>query len=90
MALKKDKHFNTRFNHTGQNPKNWEGSTQPPIFQTASHSHPTAENLSQIFVGKTTDFVMTLGRPWKPFSIVVIQYETTIDTAVNFPCTRKV
>jgi len=64
MALKKDKHFNTRVIHAGQNPEEWEGSTLPPIFQTASHAHPTAENLSQTFGGKTTDHIyMRLTNP---------------------------
>jgi O-acetylhomoserine (thiol)-lyase len=64
MALKKEKHFNTRVIHTGQSPEKWEGSTLPPIFQTASHAHPTAENLSQTFGGKTTDHIyMRLTNP---------------------------
>jgi O-acetylhomoserine (thiol)-lyase len=64
MALKKDKHFNTRVIHTGQSPEKWEGSTLPPIFQTASHAHPTAENLSLTFGGKTTDHIyMRLTNP---------------------------
>ena len=64
MALKKDKHFNTRVIHAGQSPEKWEGSTLPPIIQTASHAHPTAENLSQTFAGKTTDHIyMRLTNP---------------------------
>jgi len=64
MALKKDLHFNTRVIHGGQNPEKWEGSTLPPIFQTASHAHTTAENLSQTFGGKTTDHIyMRLTNP---------------------------
>jgi O-acetylhomoserine (thiol)-lyase len=64
MALKKDHHFNTRVIHAGQSPDKWEGSTLPPIFQTASHAHPTAENLSQTFGGKTTDHIyMRLTNP---------------------------
>lgn len=36
----------------------------PPIFQTASHLHATAENLSDTFAGKTTDHVyMRLTNP---------------------------
>ena len=64
MTLKKDKHFNTRVIHAGQIPGEWEGSTLPPIFQTASHAHLTAENLSQTFAGKTTDHIyMRLTNP---------------------------
>jgi len=64
MALKKDLHFNTRVIHGGQNPEKWEGATLPPIFQTASHAHTTAENLSQTFGGKTTDHIyMRLTNP---------------------------
>jgi O-acetylhomoserine (thiol)-lyase len=64
MALKKEKHFNTRVIHAEQSPEKWEGSTLPPIFQTASHAHPTAENLSQTFGGKTTDHIyMRLTNP---------------------------
>ena len=64
MTHKKDLHFNTRVIHAAQNPDKWEGSTLPPIFQTASHAHPTAENLSQTFGGKTTDHIyMRLTNP---------------------------
>ena len=64
MTLKKDKHFNTRVIHAGQSPGEWDGSTLPPIFQSASHAHPTAENLSQTFGGKTTDHIyMRLTNP---------------------------
>ncbi|MGW8288487.1 MAG: aminotransferase class I/II-fold pyridoxal phosphate-dependent enzyme, partial [Desulfobulbales bacterium] len=64
MAEKKDQHFNTQVIHAGQNPEKWEGSTLPPIFQTASHVHRTAENLSQTFGGKTTDHIyMRLTNP---------------------------
>ncbi len=64
MALKKDQHFNTRVIHTALSPDKWEGSTLPPIYQTASHAHSTAENLSQTFGGKTTDHVyMRLTNP---------------------------
>jgi O-acetylhomoserine (thiol)-lyase len=64
MALKKDQQFNTRVIHAGQSPDKWEGSTLPPIYQTASHAHVTAENLSQTFGGKTTDHIyMRLTNP---------------------------
>ena len=57
-------HFDTRVIHTGQLPEEWQGSTLPPIFQTASHLHPTAEGLSQTFAGKKTDHIyMRLTNP---------------------------
>ncbi len=64
MTLKKNKHFNTRVIHAAQDTEKWEGATLPPIFQTASHAHPTAENLSQSFGGKNTDHIyMRLTNP---------------------------
>lgn len=57
-------HFNSRVIHSGQSPDAWQGATLPPIFQTASHAHPTAENLSRAFAGKTTDHIyMRLTNP---------------------------
>ncbi|MBW1786836.1 MAG: O-acetylhomoserine aminocarboxypropyltransferase/cysteine synthase, partial [Deltaproteobacteria bacterium] len=48
----------------GQTPGSWEGSTLVPIFQTVSHLHPTAENLSRTFAGKTGDHIyMRLTNP---------------------------
>ena len=56
--------FNTRVIHAAQSPGDWQGSTLPPIFQTASHLHPTAENLSDTFAGKTADHIyMRLTNP---------------------------
>ena len=56
--------FNTKVIHAAQSSGDWHGATLPPIFQTASHLHPTAENLSQTFAGKTTDHVyMRLTNP---------------------------
>ncbi len=57
-------HFNSRVIHSGQSPDAWQGATLPPIFQTASHVHPTAENLSQAFAGKNSDHIyMRLTNP---------------------------
>ncbi len=64
--MKKDKNygFHTKIIHQAQSPENWEGATQAPIFQTASHLHPTAENLSQTFSGKKNDHIyMRLTNP---------------------------
>ncbi len=56
--------FHTRVIHAAQTPRGWQGATLPPIFQTASHSHETAENLSQTFAGMTTDHIyMRLTNP---------------------------
>ena len=64
MVANKNQRFNTRVIHAGVHPETWEGSTLPPIYQTASHSHPTAENLSRTFGGKTTDHIyMRLTNP---------------------------
>jgi O-acetylhomoserine (thiol)-lyase len=47
-----------------QSSKDWQGATLPPIYQTASHAHLTAENLSQTFAGKTNDHIyMRLTNP---------------------------
>jgi O-acetylhomoserine (thiol)-lyase len=64
MAPRKEPQFETRVIHAAQDPGSWEGATLPPIFQTASHAHPTAENLSKTFGGKTTDHIyMRLTNP---------------------------
>jgi len=64
MSQGKSTHFNTMVIHAGQTPDQWEGSTLPPIFQTASHQHQTAENLSNTFGGKTADHIyMRLTNP---------------------------
>jgi O-acetylhomoserine (thiol)-lyase len=64
MANENSYRFDTQVVHAGQSPESWEGSTLSPIFQTASHLHPTAENLSQAFAGKTADHIyMRLTNP---------------------------
>lgn len=61
---KKQYRFNTRIIHESIRPENWEGATLPPIFQTASHHHETAENLSMTFAGKKSDHIyMRLTNP---------------------------
>lgn len=49
MIQKRNYRFNTLVIHASQSPEDWQGATLPPIFQTASNLHPTAENLSQTF-----------------------------------------
>ncbi|MBU0482416.1 MAG: aminotransferase class I/II-fold pyridoxal phosphate-dependent enzyme [Proteobacteria bacterium] len=64
MSDKPELDFATRVIHAGQKPADWEGATLPPIFQSASHAHPTAENLSDTFGGKTRDHIyMRLTNP---------------------------
>lgn len=56
--------FDTQVIHAGQSPSSWEGATLAPIFQTASHLHDTAENLSRAFGGATSDHIyMRLTNP---------------------------
>jgi O-acetylhomoserine (thiol)-lyase len=64
MNQKKQYRFDTRVIHAGQAPSEWQGATLPPIYQTASHLHQTAENLSRTFAGKTADHIyMRLTNP---------------------------
>lgn len=64
MGQKKDRRFHTRVIHAAQSPEDWQGATLPPIFQTVSHRHVTADNLSQTFAGKKTDHIyMRLTNP---------------------------
>ncbi|MBW2053807.1 MAG: O-acetylhomoserine aminocarboxypropyltransferase/cysteine synthase [Deltaproteobacteria bacterium] len=64
MPQKGSVRFHTQVIHAAQRPQDWQGSTLPPIFQTASHVHQTAEGLSQTFAGQTTDHIyMRLTNP---------------------------
>ncbi|KPK14555.1 MAG: O-acetylhomoserine aminocarboxypropyltransferase [Nitrospira bacterium SG8_3] len=64
MNQEKAYRFHTQVMHTAQSPTDWQGATLPPIFQSASHQHLTAENLSDTFGGKTTDHIyMRLTNP---------------------------
>ena len=64
MSHKGSYRFSTQVIHAAQSPQDWHGATLPPLFQTASHLHRTAENLSQTFAGKTTDHIyMRLTNP---------------------------
>ncbi len=56
--------FATRVIHQGQHPGSWQGATLPPLFQNASHLHPTAQSLSDTFGGKKSDHIyMRLTNP---------------------------
>lgn len=64
MTQNSEYQFQTRVIHAGQHADDWQGATLPPIFQSASHRHPTAENLQDTFSGKTTDHIyMRLTNP---------------------------
>jgi O-acetylhomoserine (thiol)-lyase len=64
MTQKKKRRFHTQVIHAAQSPEDWQGATLPPIFQTASHRHVTADDLSQTFAGKKTDHIyMRLTNP---------------------------
>ncbi len=64
MPQDKSYRFHTQVIHAAQSPEDWQGATLPPIFQSASHLHSTADNLSQTFAGKTTDHIyMRLTNP---------------------------
>lgn len=64
MKSKKEYRFGTKVIHSAQSPGDWQGATLPPIYQTASHVHPTAERLSDTFAGKTDDHIyMRLSNP---------------------------
>ena len=64
MTQKKKYRFDTRVIHASQSPADWQGATLPPIYQTASHLHETADNLSRTFAGKTSDHIyMRLTNP---------------------------
>jgi len=57
MNQEKPFRFHTQVIHAAQVPEDWQGATVAPIFQTASHLHETAENLSQTFAGKKADHI---------------------------------
>lgn len=64
MKQEHDYNFHTQVIHAAQSSGDWQGATLPPIFQTASHLHDTAENLSRTFAGQTTDHIyMRLTNP---------------------------
>ena len=64
MNQKNKYRFHTQVIHATQSPEDWQGATLPPIFQSASHMHATAENLTQTFAGKRDDHIyMRLTNP---------------------------
>jgi len=68
MGQKSNYHFETRAIHEGLKDSPWEGSTLPPIFQTAAHFHENADSLSKTFAGQTQDHIyMRLSNPTSRF-----------------------
>lgn len=56
--------FETRTIHSSMTPDRWQGASLPPIYQSASHLHATAESLSRAFAGQSTDHIyMRLTNP---------------------------
>ncbi len=55
--MAKNWRFRTRVIHEGIHPESWQGATLPPIFQTASHRHGSAESLQAAFGGQSTDHI---------------------------------
>ncbi len=56
--------FQSRLLHDGLQPESWEGATLPPIVQSASHRHLTAESLSETFSGQRQAHIyMRLSNP---------------------------
>jgi O-acetylhomoserine (thiol)-lyase len=64
MKQNRSHRFETNVIHAAQAPEDWHGATLPPICQSASHVHPTAEGLSDTFAGKKADHIyMRLTNP---------------------------
>lgn len=57
METKTKYGFATQVIHAAQEPEKWQGATTPPLFQTASHVHETAESLSDTFAGKRSEHI---------------------------------
>ncbi len=59
MKIRSNYKFDTLVIHAGQSPEIWEGSTLPPIFQTASFRYDRAEELHRAFKGETEGYIYT-------------------------------
>jgi O-acetylhomoserine (thiol)-lyase len=57
MMADKKWRFDTLAVHLGNQPEKWQGASQPPIYQCASHRYETAEELSDVFAGKTPGYI---------------------------------
>ena len=56
MADKKWR-FDTVAVHLGNQPENWQGASQAPIYQCAAHRYETGEELSEVFAGKKPGYI---------------------------------
>ena len=64
MSKNRSYRFQTQVIHAAQRPDQWQGATLPPIFQSASHRHSSADKLSRIFAGEVGDHIyMRLSNP---------------------------
>ena len=64
MGKNSNLHFDSRVIHEALTPDQWQGATLPPIFQSASTQHATAQSLSDTFAGKKKDHIyMRLTNP---------------------------
>jgi O-acetylhomoserine (thiol)-lyase len=64
MSNNNNLHFDSRVIHEALTPDQWQGATLPPIFQSASTWHATAQSLSDTFAGKKKDHIyMRLTNP---------------------------
>ncbi len=68
MEKKQTYRFDTEVIHQGLGDNSWEGATLPPIYQSASHRHESAEGLSDTFGGLTSEHIyMRLSNPTNRF-----------------------
>jgi len=49
--------FDTVAVHLGNQPQNWQGASQAPIYQCAAHRYETGEELSEVFAGKKPGYI---------------------------------
>ena len=57
MSKTTEWNFDTKVIHLGQQAGEWQGTTLPPIYQSAAHKFDTAEELSDVFAGKEAGFI---------------------------------
>ncbi len=63
MSETPKRQFATRVIHSAQDTEAWEGGTLPPLYQSVSHRHPTADSLSDAFAGKGGHIYGRLSNP---------------------------
>lgn len=77
MRQDKDYQFETLAIHASLTPERWQGSSLPPVYQTAAHVHPSAESLSRAFAGQTADHIY--GRLTNPTNQVLEEKVTALE-----------